>query len=86
MNTIRTLFSRIIDRPIEKVIDYAAEDDPRLSREIGEYEVTDNVEACFRKFLEHFGTGVRTGPWGRRPLRESRTRGADGRRAPLVEL
>ena len=23
--------------------------------------MTDNVEACFRKFLEHFGTGVRTG-------------------------
>ena len=63
MSTIRTLFSstRPIDRPIEKVIDYAAEDDQRLGREIDEYEVTENVEACFRKFLEHFGAGVRTG-------------------------
>jgi len=61
MSTIRTLFSRIIDRPIEKVIDYAAEDDLRLSREIGEYEVTDNVERCFRKFLDTFGDGVRSG-------------------------
>jgi hypothetical protein len=63
MSTIRTLFSstRPIDRPIEKVIDYAAEDDQRLRREIDEYEVTENVEACFRKFLEHFGAGVRTG-------------------------
>jgi hypothetical protein len=63
MSTIRSLFSstRPIDRPIEKVIDYAAEDDERLGREIDEYEVTDNVESCFRKFLEHFGAGVRTG-------------------------
>jgi hypothetical protein len=63
MSTIRLLFSstRPIDRPIEKVIDYAAEDDQRLRREIDEYEVTENVEACFRKFLEHFGAGVRTG-------------------------
>src|SRR5215510_8635343 len=63
MSTIRTLFSstRPIDRPIEKVIDYAADDDQRLRREIDEYEVTENVEACFHKFLEHFGTGVRTG-------------------------
>ena len=63
MSTIRTLFSstRPIDRPIEKVIDYAADDDQRLRREIDEYEVTENVEACFRKFLEQFGTGVRTG-------------------------
>ena len=63
MSTIRQLFSstRPIDRPIEKVIDYAVEDDQRLRREIDEYEVTENVEACFRKFLEHFGTGVRTG-------------------------
>jgi polynucleotide 5'-kinase involved in rRNA processing len=62
MSTIRTLFSstRPIDRPIEKVIDYAADDDQRLRREIDEYEVTENVEACFRKFLEHFGTSVRT--------------------------
>jgi hypothetical protein len=59
--TIRTLFStrRPIDRPIEKVIDYYATDERRLLAEIEEYEVTDNVERCFRKFLDTFGEGVR---------------------------
>lgn len=62
-NTIRTLFStdREIDRPIEKVIDYQRDDPEWLAREIKEYEVTENVEACFRKFIDHFGNGVRTG-------------------------
>lgn len=62
-DTIRTLFStkRPIDRPIEKVIDYQRNDEEWVAREIEEYEVTDNVEACFRKFLENFGAGVRTG-------------------------
>jgi hypothetical protein len=61
--TIRTLFStrRPIDRPIEKVIDYYATDESRLLAEIEEYEVTDNVERCFRKFLDTFGDGVRSG-------------------------
>lgn len=60
---IRSLFStrRPIDRPIEKVIDYYAADDRRLKAEIEEYEVTDNVERNFRRFLEVFGAGVRTG-------------------------
>jgi hypothetical protein len=61
--TIRTLFStrRPIDRPIEKVIDYYATDENRLRAEIEEYEVTDNVEACFRRFLDVYDTGVATG-------------------------
>ncbi len=61
--SIRTLFSarRPIDRPIEKVIDYYATDEKRLLAEIEEYEVTDNVEGCFRKFLDTFGDGVRSG-------------------------
>lgn len=61
--TIRHLFSprRPIDRTIEKVIDYYAQEDERLLREIGEYEITDNIEACFRKFLDAFGEGVRGG-------------------------
>jgi hypothetical protein len=63
MKTIRELFStrRPIDRPIEKVIDYYAADEKRLAAEIEEYEVTDNVEACFGKFLDVYGEGVRTG-------------------------
>ncbi len=58
--TIRQLFSprRPIDRTIEKVIDYYAQEEDRLSREVGEYEVTDNIESCFRKFLDVFGEGV----------------------------
>ena len=63
MSSIRTLFStrRAIDRRIEKVIDYSAVEDARLLAEIEEYEVTDNVEACFRKFLEHYQSGVESG-------------------------
>ena len=61
--TIRRLFSprRPIDRTIEKVIDYYAQEEERLSREVAEYEVTDNIESCFRKFLDVFGGGVRGG-------------------------
>lgn len=61
--TIRGVFSprRPIDRTIEKVIDYYAQEEERLAHEIAEYEVTDNIEACFRKFLDAFGEGVRGG-------------------------
>src|SRR5208283_53837 len=61
--TIRQVFSprRPIDRAIEKVIDYYAQDEDRLSGEVSEYEVTDNIESCFRKFLDAFGEGVRGG-------------------------
>lgn len=61
--TIRELFSnrRPIDRPIEKVIDYYATEENRLRAEIEEYEVTRNVEECFRKFLELYDHGVSTG-------------------------
>ena len=60
---IRSLFStrRPIDRAIEKVIDYYAQAEDRLAVEIDEYEITDNVEACFRKFLETYDEGVRGG-------------------------
>ena len=61
--TIRALFSthRPIDRAIEKVIDYYAQAEDRLAVEIDEYEITDNVESCFRKFLETYDEGVRGG-------------------------
>jgi len=60
---IRGVFSprRPIDRTIEKVIDYYAQEEDRLAREIEEYEVTDNIDACFRRFLDAFGEGVRGG-------------------------
>jgi hypothetical protein len=63
MSNIRTLFSprRQIDRNIEKVIDYYAQEEKRLAQEIEEYEITDNIERCFRKFLDAFGEGVRVG-------------------------
>ncbi len=62
-DTIRNLFTkaRPIDRTIEKVIDYYADADDRLGAEISEYEITDNIERCFRMFLERFGDGVRGG-------------------------
>ena len=63
IETIRQLFSsrRPIDRTIEKVIDYYSQEEDRLLREINEYEITDNIESCFRKFLDVFGDGVSGG-------------------------
>lgn len=63
MKKIRDLFSesRPIDRRIEKVIDYYADDEDRLATEIDEYEATDNVESNFRKFLEAYQIGVQSG-------------------------
>ena len=63
MSSIRSLFStrRPIDRRIEKVIDYTALADDRLLAEIEEYEATDNVEGCFRKFLENYQAGIASG-------------------------
>ena len=61
--TIRSLFSsrRSIDRTIEKVIDYYAQEEERLSAEVGEYEITDNIENCFRRFLDVYGEAIREG-------------------------
>ena len=63
MTTVRDLFSghRPIDRPIEKVIDYAAADDDRLAAEISEYEATDNIEAAFTRFLDLYGDALDRG-------------------------
>lgn len=63
MTTIRELFSaeRPIDRPIEKVIDYTAEEPERLDREIDEYWVTERLEDSFRRFIEVYEAGVRRG-------------------------
>ena len=63
MTSIRDIFStrRPIDRRIEKVIDYYADTEDRLAAEIEEYEATDNLEACFRKFLETYQSGVQSG-------------------------
>jgi len=58
---VRDFFRKSIDRTIEKVIDYYAQEEDRLAREIAEYEITDNIESCFRKFLDVFGEGVRGG-------------------------
>jgi hypothetical protein len=61
--TIRQVFSsrRPIDRTIEKVIDYYAQEEKRLAAEVAEYEVTENIESCFGRFLDAYGDGVRGG-------------------------
>jgi hypothetical protein len=61
MTKIHEFFRRDINRTIEKVIDYYAQEEVRLAAEVAEYEVTDNIEASFRKFLDAFGEGVRGG-------------------------
>lgn len=61
--SIRELFStqRPIDRKIEKVIDYYAQEEDRLLQEVNEYEITDNIESCFRKFIDVFSEGISGG-------------------------
>jgi len=61
MTKIREYFRRDINRAIEKVIDYYAQEEERLASEVAEYEITDNIESCFRKFLDAFGEGLRGG-------------------------
>lgn len=63
MTQIRSLFrgDRPIDRPIEKVIDYAAADDDRLEAEVGEYEVTENVEQQLRRLVEFLSEALKGG-------------------------
>jgi len=60
VNSIRELFHtrRPIDRPIEKVIDYAAVESSKLRAEIDEYEVTDHIEQSFQRFFELYSDGV----------------------------
>jgi len=43
MTKIHEYFRRDINRTIEKVIDYYAQEEDRLAREVAEYEVTDNM-------------------------------------------
>ncbi|MFO0590899.1 MAG: BREX system P-loop protein BrxC [Polyangiaceae bacterium] len=63
MRLIRDVFTetRSLDRRIEKVIDYAATDDKRLSNEISEYEVTPSVAKGLQRFLDAFEHGVGLG-------------------------
>jgi len=61
--TIRTLFdpNRGLDRPIEKVITFAAKQEARLKAEISEYVVTDSIEDQFRKLLERMQLAMEAG-------------------------
>ncbi|MEM1292984.1 MAG: BREX system P-loop protein BrxC [Cyanobacteria bacterium P01_H01_bin.162] len=61
--TIRNLFdpNRGLDRPIEKVITFAAKQEARLKAEISEYVVTDSIEDQFRKLLERMQLAMEAG-------------------------
>jgi hypothetical protein len=61
--TIRTLFdpNRGLDRPIEKVITFAAKQEARLKAEISEYVVTDSIEDQFRRLLERMQIAMEAG-------------------------
>ena len=60
---IRTLFdpSKNIQRPIEKVITYAASQEHRLKSEISEYVVTDSIETQFYKLLDKMQHAMEAG-------------------------
>jgi len=61
--TIRTLFdpSRQIDRRIEKVIQYDAQDPQLLKQEIAEYQVTEAMTRSFEKLLDAIDLGMSEG-------------------------
>lgn len=61
--TIRTLFdsSKNIQRPIEKVITYAASQEHRLKSEISEYVVTKSIETQFYKLLDKMQHAMEAG-------------------------
>jgi hypothetical protein len=50
-----------INRRIEKVITYAAEDDARLASEVSEYVVTEKIEENFEKLLSHMERSMEDG-------------------------
>ena len=50
-----------INRRIEKVISYAAEDPERLKTEVSEYVVTDKIETNFERLLNHMQDAMDSG-------------------------
>jgi hypothetical protein len=63
MKTIRDLFdkTRAIDRPIVAVINYAADAEELLAREISEYEITDSLARHYERFMTNLDTGFKGG-------------------------
>lgn len=61
--SIRTLFdpSRDINRTIEKVISYGADEERRLKAEISEYVVTESIEEQFQKLLDQMQRAMEAG-------------------------
>ncbi len=60
---IRALFDKDkgIDRPIEKVITYAADSEEYLKREVSEYIVTDHIEDQFRELMDKMQYAMESG-------------------------
>ena len=61
--SIRSLFdpSRDINRTIEKVISYGADEEKRLKAEISEYVVTESIEEQFQKLLDQMQRAMEAG-------------------------
>ena len=53
--------SKDINRRIEKVISYAADQPESLQTEISEYVVTERIEDNFERLLSHMQTAMETG-------------------------
>ena len=61
-NTLRTLFSKPIDRPLEGVI--KADDDKGLLNELDEYVITNEIEKNISNFLTEYNQYTnRNGVW-----------------------
>jgi hypothetical protein len=63
MKTIQDLFdkARAIDRPIVAVINYAADAEELLAREISEYEITDSLARHYERFMTNLDAGFKGG-------------------------
>ncbi len=63
MNTISDLFdsAKDINRPIEKVINYSADQEDRLRNEISEYVVTKSIDHSLNDLLEKMQMAMRDG-------------------------
>ena len=63
MKIIRELFdqTRPIDRPIVAVINYAADDEELVRKEIAEYEITDSLGHHYERFMNNLDAGFKGG-------------------------
>ena len=56
--SIKDIFSKELDRPINGVVKADQSDDATVYQELDEYVVTNELEKHFRSFFESYGTDL----------------------------